>query len=92
MNLSVSKALFDAVKKALGGTCCPKDCTKFDCYAGCKAYSSCTLKDKGLFASVKFFQLQKVDITAEQTKNYLQKVVEQEKQDTEQFTQQEKVW
>eukprot|EP00794_Sanderia_malayensis_P017302 gene17302-19034_t len=88
---NVSKTLFEAARVALGGTCCPKNCQLFTCYPGCQPYSTCTKKDKGLYASLKYFQLQAVDISSEEKKKFLQNVIEQEKQDTEKFKQEEKI-
>lgn len=45
----VSKELFAAAKGALGGICCPKDCSAYTCEPGCKPYSTCTDADKGVF-------------------------------------------
>ena len=87
----VKKALLNASRVALGGRCCPKDCAKFTCWAGCKEYSSCKEEDSGLFADVAYFQLQLVSITQEQQQRFLRQTIENEKQDTEQFRQQETV-
>lgn len=83
----VAKGLADAAANALGGKCCRKDCVV--CRTGCKSYTSCTKDDKGLFAHMKYFQLQLVDITEEQQKTFLRQVLEQEKTDTEHFVQKE---
>lgn len=88
----VKAALFEAARKALGGTCCLKNCDgRFKCYPGCKPYSTCSIKDKGLFVFVKYFQLQEVDITEEQEMKFLRRVIEQEKQDTEEYKQRDKI-
>ena len=87
----VAAALFTAARIGLGGICCPKDCKKFKCYKGCKPYSTCAQSDKGVYSFLKSFQLQEVDITDDQEKRFLQRVIEQEKQDTEMFKKQEKV-
>ena len=83
----VAAGLFRAAKQSLGGTCCFRDCSKYICMPGCKR-SNCT---KGLFAYLKYFQLEEVDITAQQEEKFLQTVIEREKRDTENFKQREKV-
>ena len=83
----VAAALFKAAKTSLGGTCCFSDCQKYKCIPGCLR-SNCT---KGLYAYVKYFQLEEVDITDTQEQKFLQSVIEREKRDTENFKQQEKV-
>lgn len=87
----VSKELFTAAKVALGGICCPKDCTSYPCEPGCKPYSTCTDADKGVFCVGKYFQLEYITITKEQEQRFLTKVLEQEKLDTESFKQQEQI-
>ena len=83
----VSAGLFKAAKVSLGGTCCFSDCKKYVCDTGCLR-SNCT---KGLFAYLKYFQLEEVDITEQQEKKFLQAVIEREKRDTENYKQREKV-
>lgn len=83
----VAEGLFRAAKISLGGTCCYSDCKKYECMAGC-LQSNCT---KGLYAYVKYFQLEEVDITEQQEEKFLQTVIEREKRDTENFKQEEKV-
>jgi len=88
----VDKGLSDAAAKALGGICCRKGCeARGDCKPGCLTYSSCKKEDKGLFAAMRYFQLQNVDLTPEQQTRYLTRVLEQEKKDTEIFLQREKL-
>ena len=50
----VSAALFGAVKTALAGICCAKDCSKYICEPGCKPYNTCTKQDQGVFCVVKY--------------------------------------
>ncbi len=88
---NVSDSLFRKARLTLGGICCPKNCNKFRCFPGCKPYSTCSTKDKGMFAYVKYFQMEEVDITYTQEKQYLEQIISREKQDTEAFKQQETV-
>ena len=83
----VAKGLFRAAKISLGGTCCYSSCKKYDCLSECRR-SNCT---KGLSAFVKYFQLEEVDITDLQEEKFLQRVIEREKRDTENYKQQEQV-
>ena len=83
----VATGLFNAAKLSLGGSCCYKDCKKYVCMPGCLT-SNCS---KGLFAYLKYFQLEEVDITQQQEEKFLQTVIETEKRDTENFKQKEKV-
>eukprot|EP00794_Sanderia_malayensis_P017303 gene17303-19036_t len=88
---NVSDILFKAAKQALAGVCCFANCNKYKCLPGCKPYSTCDNTEKGMFAYVKFFQLEEVDISAEQEKKYLDQVIQVEKRETVSFTQKEKV-
>jgi len=83
----VAKGLLEAVKDVVDGKCCRASCTDHKCRTGCVSYDTCTDKQRGMFAEVRFLQLQDVKITAEQSQRYLTQVLEQEKKDTEVFKQ-----
>lgn len=88
----VEQALFKAVRLALGGTCCRKDCLKYQCGDDdCKSYSKCTIDDKGLFVDVRYFQMHDVYITEELKGRWLGQVVEREDKEKAEFIQQEQV-
>ncbi|XP_002735949.1 uncharacterized protein LOC100378672 [Saccoglossus kowalevskii] len=69
----VEDALFEAIKKRLGGRCCKKGCEDSveGCVPDCKRYDTCTIEDKGYFADVYYFQLAKVSITDDVISNNL---------------------
>ncbi|CAH1788143.1 unnamed protein product [Owenia fusiformis] len=82
--------LFKAVRERLGGKCCEKDCGtpgNPSCYSGCKAYSTCTKSDKGLFASVRYFQLGQVKIPMDVEGRFLQALILNEQTEREHFLQ-----
>lgn len=49
----IAKDLANAARHALGGICCPKDNDTYGAEPGCKAYSTCTDADKGVFCVMK---------------------------------------
>merc|ERR1712224_598044 len=81
--------LAKTLAEALGGMCCRKPCTI--CPDGCKIFSECTDKEMGLFVDLTYFHLHMVGITKDQEARFLRQVVEQEKKDTELYTQDEKI-
>lgn len=87
----VEQALFKAVRRALGGTCCRKDCLKYQCDNECKTYSTCTIDDKGLFVDVRFFQMHDVYITEKLKGRWLGQVVEREDKEKAEFIQREQI-
>ena len=86
----VEKALFESVKRALGGICCRKNCSKYKC-ENCKAHDTCTTDEKGLFVDVRYFQMHDVDIDDELKDRWLGQVVEREDKEKAEFIQQEQV-
>ena len=57
------------------------------CVAGCIPYKECTVADAGLNAEVTYFQLHEVEIPGELNMRYLQSIVLQEADQTEQLQQ-----
>lgn len=60
----VEEVMYKAVRERLGGICCQRDCSrwKYACPASCKARGICMTADHGLFADVKYFQMDEVFI------------------------------
>ena len=46
----ISQDLFNSVRNALGGICCPKDEGTYGTVPGCRKYSTCTDSEKGVFS------------------------------------------
>ena len=87
----MERALFKAVRKALGGICCRKDCSKYECEKGCKKYSNCNSEDKGIFVDARYFQLHDFDITETLKERWLDQVIKRENTEKESYIQDEQV-
>ena len=62
-----------------------------NCVAGCKSYKTCTERDWGLFAEVRYFQLGGLGIPDELNQRFLKALVLQEENETEKLKQESQV-
>ena len=62
-----------------------------NCVAGCKSYETCTERDWGLFAEVRYFQLGGLGIPDELNQRFLKALVLQEENETEKLKQESQV-
>ena len=87
----VERQIFQSLALRLGGSCCLKGCTGSSCKPGCKAYLTCTREDKGLFVSVRYFQLHEVEIALDIKSRYLRQIIETAEEEKAQYQQGQKV-
>ena len=57
------------------------------CETGCKEYDTCTEEDFGLFADVRYFQLQELDIPNSLEQKFLNQLEEQQRNEREKYNQ-----
>ena len=61
--------------------------TDENCVSDCKPRQNCTEEDYGLFADVRYFQLQYLDIPHELKDNFLKQLVEFQKNEIAEYAQ-----
>ncbi|XP_048778067.1 uncharacterized protein LOC125681856 [Ostrea edulis] len=89
----LEETIYKAVRERLGGTCCRPDCSSYAyaCPPNCKPNTTCTLKDKGYFVDVRYFQLGEVTIPATVQERFMRSLTLQEESDREVLVQEAKV-
>ncbi|XP_061187984.1 uncharacterized protein LOC133196050 [Saccostrea echinata] len=89
----LEETIYKAVRERLGGICCRPNCTSFQyaCSQNCKPRTTCTVKEKGYFVDVKYFQLGGVTIPNVVQERFMRALTLQEDSERELLVQETKV-